>query len=232
MTDETPNNEATNNEGTAPEPTWWIDDKTPGSGDRPAWLESKFKNVAHLAESYKEMEKRVGYVPEEYDLSKSRYLDPDYVPFQELKELAKEKRVPQEVMDKMLESIDKYMDEFSINETEEVQKLGDNAKDRLTTLNNWAKANLSQESFEALTGSVRTAEALKALEELRGKMMENNTAVPNGNEDSQSNGVTLEQVQAELTTNLQKYKEDPKYRAELQQRMELASKGSSYVEKR
>lgn len=230
MTDETPNNEETTTPAT--EPTWWIAEGLPGSGDRPEWLESKFKNVAHLAESYKELEKRVGYVPEEYDLNKSKYLDPDYAPFQELKDLAKEKRVPKEVMDKMMDSIDKYMDEFSIDASEEVQKLGENAKERLTKLNNWAKANLSQESFDALTGSIRTAEGLKALEELRGRMMENNTTVPNGNEGSESNGVTLEQVRAELTTNLQKYKDDPKYRAELQQRMELASKGSDYVEKR
>lgn len=230
MTDETPNNEETIT--TPAEPSWWIADGVPGTGDRPEWLESKFKNVAHLAESYKELEKRVGYVPEDYDLNKSKYLDPDYAPFQELKELAKEKRVPKEVMDKMLESIDKYMDEFSVDANEEVQKLGDNAKERLTKLNNWAKANLSQESFDALTGSIRTAEGLKALEELRGRMMENNTTVPNGNEGSESNGITLQQVRDELTTNLEKYKTDPKYRAELQQRMELASKGSDYVEKR
>src|SRR5258706_8354397 len=141
------------NNQTAEAPKWYIDDGVPGSGERPSWLNEKFKSTADLAKSYHELEKKVGTVPDDYDFSKSKYLDPDYVPFHELKQIAKEKRVPQEVIDKMLESVDKYMDEFSTNDKEEIDKLGPNALDRLTTLNNWAKANLSQDSFEALTGN-------------------------------------------------------------------------------
>lgn len=215
------------------EPSWWITDGVPGVGARPDWLEPKFKNVAHLAESYKEMEKRVGHVPEEYDLSHSKYIDPDYEPFQELKALAKDKRVPKEVMDKMIDSVDKYMDEFSTNFEEEVAKLGDNAKERITTLNNWAKANFSEESFKALTGSLRTAEGIKAMEEIRGKTMSNNTVVPNGNDGSANSTPSVEDVTTELTNNLQKYKDDPKYRKDLQARMELASRGNpNFIEKR
>jgi len=214
------------------EPKWWIDDKTPGVGDRPDWLGQNFKNAAHLAESYKELEKKLGYVPDDYDLSKSKFIDDAYEPFQELKALAKEKRVPREVMDKMVESFDKYLDEFSNNDEEEMTKFGDNAKERLTTLNNWAKANLSQASFDALTGTLRTADSLKALEEIRGKMMSTNTVVPGGNETALTNQPTLEDVTAEMTKNLQQYKTDPKYRAELQGRLALAAKGNtSFVDK-
>ena len=92
-------------------------------GERPIGCQINIKTVADLARSNSELEKRLGVVPDEYDFKKSKYLDPDYVPFQELRQVAKDKRVPQEVMDKMLESVDKYMDEFSIDYKEEIKKL-------------------------------------------------------------------------------------------------------------
>src|SRR6202453_4584922 len=105
--------------------------------------------------------------PEEYDLSKSRYLDKDYTPIQEFLALAKDKRVPKDVVDKMVESIDKYMDEFAVDYEQEAKNLGENAKERLNVLDNWAKANLSKDSYEALTKNLKTANSIKALEELR-----------------------------------------------------------------
>jgi len=218
---------------TPPEaPTWFIDEGVPGVGARPAWLNEKFKTVADLGKSYSELEKKVGTAPEDYDFSKSKYIDPDYVPFQELKQIAKDKRVPQDVMDKMLESFDKYMDEFSINPDEEMQKLGENAKDRITTLDNWAKANLSKDSYEALTSNLRNADSIKALEELRGKMMSNTPQVPNGNDAGVHNTATLDDIKLELSNNLEKYKSDPNYRKDLQARLEVAAKNApGYIDK-
>lgn len=229
MTDEvTPN---TGEPPVTPQANWWIDENMPGSGDRPTWLNEKFKSVADLAQSYSELEKRVGTAPDDYDMSKSKYIDSEYAPFQELKELAKSKRVPAEVMDKMLESVDKYLDEFSIDYKEEFKKLGDNAKERLETLDNWAKANLSPESFEALTSNMKSADTIKALEEIRNKMMSNGVVVPSGNESSANTTYTVADLQEEMTANIDKYKTDPKYRAEMARKIELAAKTSGYVDK-
>lgn len=213
-------------------PSWFIDEGVPGVGDRPSWLHEKFKTTADLAKSYHELEKKVGTVPDDYDFSKSKYLDPDYVPFHELKQVAKDKRVPQEVIDKMLESVDKYMDEFSIDDNEEIKKLGDNAQERLTTLNNWAKANLTQDSYDALTNNLRSAESVRALEELRNKFMSTATQVPNGNDGATHNTATLDDIKLELSNNLAKYKSDPVYRKDLQSRLEVASKNAGgYIDK-
>src|SRR5690606_2547942 len=127
---------------------------------------------------------------------------------------------PQEVMDKMLESVDKYMDEFSIDHTEEIKKLGDNATERLKTLDNWAQANLTKESYEALTSNLRNAESIKALEELRTRMMSNTPQVPSGNDGAVHNSATLDDIKIELSNNLEKYKSDPKYRDDIRGRME------------
>ena len=240
MSQDSPNTEvdAPTSDTTAPAtevipPSWYLEEGKPGVGDRPAWLSEKFKSAADLAKSHSELEKKLGTAPDQYDFSKSKFIDPDYVPFQEFASLAKDKRVPQEVVDKFLDSLDKYMDEFSIDYKEETKKLGDNAKDRLVTLDNWAKANLSQGSYDALTSNLKTADAIKALEELRGRMMSNTTMVPNGNENATSNIATLEEVRAELSVpaNLVKYETDPKWRKEFQIRLELAAKNSAYIDK-
>lgn len=213
------------------EPSWFIDENLPGVGDRPSWLPEKFKTVADLSKSYSELEKRVGVPPENYDFTKSKFLDADYAPFQELQTLAKEKRVPQEFIDGMLSSIDKYMDEFTVDMNEEMKKLGENGQERVKTLDNWAKANLSQNAYEALTGSLTNAESIKALEELRGRMMSDTTQIPNDN-GTVASAASLDDVKMELSNNLQKYKTDDAYRKDIQRRLEVAARNApGYVDK-
>jgi hypothetical protein len=212
-------------------PAWYIDEGIAGEGSRPSWLPDKYKTVAAMAKHTSELEKRLGTVPESYDITKSRFIDPDYIPFQDLLNTAKDKRVPQEFIDKMIESVDKYVDEFRIDTAEELKRLGDNAKERVQILDNWAKANLSKESYDGLVNSLNNAEAIKALEELRGKMMSNTPQVPNNLGNVNSNQ-SLDELKMELSSNLQKYKDDPKYRADISKRLEMAAKNTpGYVDK-
>ena len=212
---------------TPPAPTWFIDEGRPGEGERPQWLSDKFKTAADLGKSYAELEKKFGQVPDEYDISGSKFIDHEYAPFQEFLKLAKEKRVPKDVVDKMVDSFDKYMDEFTIDYEEEAKKLGADAPERLKVLDNWAKANLSEESYHALTSNLKNANAIKALEELRGKMMSNTVLVPGGNDAASTNVETLDDVRTDLNNNLTKYKTDVVYRKDIQGRLERASKNSN-----
>lgn len=212
--------------------SWFIDEGIPGVGNRPDWLPDKFKSAADLARSYSELERKFGTPAQDYDFSKSKFMDPDYAPFQELRQAAKDKRVPVEFLDKMVESLDKYVDEFSTDYEAELKKLGDNAKDRVTVLDNWAKANLSKDSYEALTSNLKSADAIKALEELRGKMMNSNPMVPPGNESASHNAASLDDIKKELELNLEKYKTDQAYRKDITARLEVAAKNApGYVDK-
>lgn len=223
MTDENQNAENQN--------PWFIEEGRPGSGNRPGWLPDKFKSVADMARSNAELERKLGTVPENYDFAKSKFLDPNYAPFQDLQSFGKEKRVPQEFIDKMLESVDKYMGEFSIDPNEEMKKLGDNARERVVTLDNWAKANLSKDGYEALTGSITNAESIRALEELRGKMMSSTPQIPNDN-GSINASASLADIKTELSNNLEKYKTDESYRKDLQKRLEVAARNTpGFVDK-
>lgn len=219
-------------EEAAPEPSWWWDEGIPGTGEKPEWYSDKYKSVAEKARAHSELEKRLGSAPNEYDLSKGeKWIEPDYVPFQEMLDLAKSKHVSQEVMDKMLDSVGRYLDEFSPNYAEEKTKLGEKAEERLQTIDNWAKANFSKETYEALTDNLRTADAVKAIEEVRNKMNSSATTIPNANSDSNTTAPTMQEIQSEMNNNLAKYKTDPAYRAQLQAKMEMAAKSSGYSDK-
>jgi hypothetical protein len=49
---------------------------------------------------------------------------------------------------------------------QEEQKLGDNAKDRIESVDLWSKKHLSEQGYEAITNLAQTAEGIKALEEI------------------------------------------------------------------
>ena len=223
------NTTATNTEGTAQpqETSWYWDENTPGIGERPTYLPEKYKTVADVAKAQRELESRLGSAPNEYDFSQgSSWLEPDYEPFQEMAEYAKSKHVPQDVMDKFLGSVGKYLDEFKTDINEEKTKLGENATERLQILNNWAKSNLSEKSFQSLSAGMRTADAIEALEEIRNKMLSSNTIIPNGNAAVTQAGMTLEEYRSELNANYSKYKNDSFYRKEMERKLEvLMSRG-------
>lgn len=210
-------------EQTPPEnaPSWWWDANTPGVGDRPDFLPEKYKTVADVAKAQRELEKRLGQAPEKYDFSKGQgWIEEDYEPFQEMAEYAKSRHVPQDVMDKMLETVGLYLDEFKTDIGEEKAKLGEKATERLQVLNNWAKSNLSEKAFQVLSSTMRTAEAIEALEEIRNKMLGEKTMIPGGNESSTPTGMTREEYSSELQSNYEKYKNDENYRKEMMKKLE------------
>jgi hypothetical protein len=114
---------------------------------------------------------------------------------------------------------------------EEFTKLGENAKERITVLDNWAKANLSKDSYEGLTSQLNNASSIKALEELRGKMMSNVAQVP-GNNGQVPSTASVDDLKMELVQNISKYKTDEKYQKDYRQRLEVAVKNTpGYIDK-
>lgn len=198
---------------------------------RPDWLPEKFKAPEDMVKSYNSLEQRMGSAPKEYDMAKSEsWLDPSYEGFSDMMALAKEKGVSQEVMDSMLEKTGEYIHSFSGSMEKEREKLGEKADERIEVINNWAKANLSEDSFYALTESMNTAAAVTALEELRSKVLDNNTQVPNGNISPEASKDSLEDIQSEMNSNIERYKTDRAYRSEILAKMERLQHGG-YIDK-
>jgi hypothetical protein len=198
---------------------------------RPEWLPEKFKTPVEMATAYSELEKKFSAPPENYDLTKSKFLDGEHEAVKELAQFAKSNRVPAAVMDKFQESVDKYFSEFQRDPAKELEKLGADGKARMDKLDGFVKAHLDEPQYKALMSNLNTAESVIALENLRNKFMSDTTTVPNGNAGSSDAGSTMEELQAELNQNLDKYQADPKYRKDLQGRMEQV-KNKQFVDKR
>jgi len=213
-------------------PSWMWDENTAGAGDRPEWLPEKFKTVADGIKSYNELEKVLGSSPKEYSFEKAGdWLESDHPAMKKMTEFAKSKHVSQDVFDVMLGSTAEYLNEFSVNAEQEKAALGENAEERLELINNWAKSNLSEDSFYALTGNLNTAQSVMAIEEIRNLMIGDNTMIPSSNDSSQSNADSMEDIQSEMNANFDKYKTDTKYRREIASRIEKISKQSGFIDK-
>jgi hypothetical protein len=219
-------------------PSWHIDENTPGVGDRPEWLPEKFKTVKDAMGSLSQLEKKMGTAPvDEYDFGDYKEtFDPEHAAFKELSEFYKEKRVPQDVFEKTLQAIDKYGSSFVPDFAAEKASLGEGADKRIEILGNWIDSNLSKDAAAALkplTQEYGTASSIKALEEIRGKLMSNNPSIPNGAEGDSADQETVAQLREELSdpANFKRYKEDIKYRNSYTARVNKASKNSNYVDK-
>ena len=220
-------------------PKWWIDEGVPGVGDRPQWLPDKYKNVKEAVNSGLELEKKLGTAPvTDYDFGEyGEHFDKEHEAFKELQAFAKDKRVPQEVVSKMLESFTKYGQSLIPNADAEKAKLGPDADKQLDILNNWAKSNLSAEAADALFDSMQSAGSVKAMMEIRAKMIgTTNPSIPNGAEQQAGSVETVADLAKELSvpTNFEKYKTDELYRADWKRRNEAATSragGAGYVSK-
>lgn len=222
----------TNTEDTSQEPSWWLDESTPGPGQRPEWLPERFKRLSDVVKSYQELDKKLKTeVPDQYDFGDyEQFFDPNHQAFQNLSEFAKQNRVPQEVFSKTLEAFQQYAQDFAPNPEQIKAKLGDNADKRIELLNNWAQSNLSEQAAQALYDNMTSAETILALEEIRQKMMSNQN-IPNGSDNNTTTHYTVDEVQKEIEENFQRYKTDSKYRTEMRQKMELAKKDSYFIDK-
>ena len=200
---------------------WFWDDGMPGQGERPDFLNPKYKTIAEQAKAHRELEGRLGQAPSEYDFTKGKeWVEPNFDHVKEMANYAKSKHVPQDVMDKVLETVNVVINKGKIDPVAERAKLGANVDDRLNLVNNWAKSNFSEKTYDALNNSLKTADGIIALEEMRAKMLNSSTTVPNSNVGAESTGYTMEQYRAELQSNYTRYKNDPAYRKEMEKKLE------------
>ncbi len=156
---------------------WYFDENVAGDGERPEWLQEKYKSVAEQAKAYNEAQKRLGAfkgAPDEYDLTledmpdvKLEKDDPILDDF--LKE-AKENNVSQDYVTKMLNTYVKAIKMNNPDPKKELEKLGPNGKQDIQTLGKWAKNHLSNDEVDVFKKMINTADSVRVLQKLRGIM--------------------------------------------------------------
>lgn len=152
-------------------------------------------NLEALASSYNSLEKKLGSrtdelskqiredlekekassVPENYELNVGELPEnvtidvSDEMPIvQWWKETAKSNGFTQEQFDSGVKMFVENAIGSLPDVNEEMQKLGDNSKERVEAVELWSKKNLSPESYSAFSNLASTAEGIQAIEEIMG----------------------------------------------------------------
>ena len=203
-----------------PAAEWWIDDGVPGRNSKPDYLMEKYGyNMAKQAKGCKEAQKLLGTIkpaPEDYDFGEQQ-IDKDNQYIKDLISVAKENKIQQDAFSKIINNFVEYDKSRQPSIDDELKKLGTDGKQRINTIVNWAKNNLTQEASSALERLPVNAEVVKMLDEVRQKSINNLAKIP---QDTQTNDVreTKEDIEADLLRDYTKYNVDPKLRAEYKMR--------------
>jgi len=210
--------------GTA-EPIWYIDDKTPGQGERPDWMPSQFKRASDIGKSYTELQKKLGGftgAPEKYDFTSLEIDETDPI-VQMIAEVGKEKGMNQDTVNTLLGrmiSLEEAQKAMTIDE--EIKKLGPDGERILNEYKNWQKDYFKPEETEVVSSWIKTADDLKVFNRIMSNT--NMSAVPTTQSMAMANNYeTISSLKAELVTNVDRYDTDPAYRKEWSTRMHRAA---------
>lgn len=219
---------AATTEPSATEPSWFIDDKTPGAGERPDWMPSKYKRASDVGKAYSELERKLGGftgAPEKYDFSTLEIDEADPI-VQMIAEVGKEKGMNQETVNTLLgRMISLEEAQKSMNIEQEVKKLGPDGERQLNEYKNWQKDYFKPEESEVVSSWIRTADDLKVFNRIMSNT--NMSAVPTTQSMAMANNYeTVDTLKTELIKNIERYDKDPAYRKEWSTRMHRAAQRS------
>ncbi len=170
-----------------------------GVGDTPEFFDAKrFKSVSDQAKSYLELEKKFGSFK---GSPKDGYNLPDGVEKDDalvemLTEFATESNMSQDGFDKAFDMlVAQSSASESANQEVELAKLGDNAPQRIKTVEGYLKNNLPAEEYDRLKGAVNTADAVELIEKLIHVAAPPKLPIDGGEHPE---GLTMSDIEAEM----------------------------------
>ena len=203
---------------------WYFDDGVPGVGERPSYLEPKYTSLAQQARAYAEARKELGTLasqlgpaPDSYDISAyTESIESDHPSVQNFLSYAKEKRLPQDVVSKAVETLSEYEKSYQIDET-----LAPEHEKKRETLDTWAKNTMTKESQEVFNVIPKTSQVIDMLDEIRQSQYRSKTQPPHGfNSSAPAAPLTEKQVRQEMHANKDRYMNDANYRDEIRAKLE------------
>ena len=209
--------------------------------EKPDFLEDKFWDpkegvkVEDLNNSYKELQKQFSMgkhkAPKEYDLNVFEGIDVEEDPLaQEFLSWANANKPSQEAFDQLVgkfrELADQQEEESSINVEEETSKLGPNAPQIINGIKQWgqglvSKGVWSEDDFEEFKVFAATASGINALNKVRKYYGEQQIPVATVEMDGMPSQDELYEMVADP-----KYKSDPSFRRQVEQKFAQAFPGS------
>lgn len=206
---------------------WYFDEGVPGVGNKPEYLDPKYKTLAEQAKAYKEVRKAMGALkgaPEEYDFgSHKEYIDSSNPKIQDFIKYAKENKFEQEAFSKIIETFVDYSKSKEPNLDEEIAKLGPQGAQKIETIKRWAENNFSQKALDAIGKFATNADAVEFLDELRQYQSHVDSQPPGNDAPAQDfKPLTRSDVENEMKQNYKQYTQDPVYRAKITKMFEQA----------
>ena len=157
-------------EPTLGEGEYFLSDNVKGVGDMPEWYKAdKYKSVAEQAKAYTELEKKFGGftgAPKDgYSIVEG--VEQDDALWQELVSFGEKTNMSQSALNdawQILSAQEQAVEEVSVEM--EMQKLGDNAVERIKVVEQYMKNNLDADTYEELRYAVNSAESVQLIEAL------------------------------------------------------------------
>lgn len=211
--------EATQEQST--EPDWWYDEGMPGKGPRPDYLKEKYGYVqAKQAKAYEDAEKRLGGLkaaPDEYSFEEfQENIDRDNDTIKNFISFAKENKLQQDQFNKILKTFVDYDKSRQPKVDDEIAKLGQDGMQKVNTVTNWIKNNLTPQAQKALEKLPVRAEVVQMLDELRQLHTNTLSKVPHDTQKNESFApITRDGIEDEMLANYKRYQTDRKYRDEI-----------------
>lgn len=202
-----------------------------GNGEKPDWLNGRYKSVADQAKAYTELEKRFGEfkgAPKEgYQLDTIEGLEKDSPLLQQFSKTFAELNLSQSGFERVVnEFVSTHASIAKASAAEEMKKLGPQGQQMIKETNQWIQNNFPPDVVKAIQGWVMTAEDIKALDMIRS--FQPISKIPNASDMSNTAIFeSLEQVKTEKNSNWTKYKDDANYRKNLDDRMAAAVRRSN-----
>ena len=147
---------------------YFLADGIKGTGDAPEWLNTeKYKSVAEQAKGYAELSKRFGGFK---GAPKDGYTPPEGVEaddalYQELEAFATKTNMNGDAFQEaweLLSTQGEVAEEY--NQEVELSKLGDNAQERIKTVEGFMKNNLDADTYEQARSLVTNADTIELVE--------------------------------------------------------------------
>jgi len=163
--------------------SWRFDESTVGTGDKPEWFkDSKYQSVADQAKAYTELEGRFGGFtgsPEEYTINDGVDYDADSPLFSKLQEIGKANNMSNDMFNNLISMYNESQDSaYEEAQAAELEALGSGAETRITSINDWSKANMPPELQDTFMDNLRTADDVRAVEHLINMTKEQRVASP------------------------------------------------------
>lgn len=140
-----------------------------GIGEVPEWYNPKYGSVAEQAKGYSELEKKFGGftgAPKD-GYAAPEGIEPDDALLSELQEFATKTNMSQDAFSEAWELLSAQAGAVEeVSHEQEMAKLGDNAQQRIKTVEGFLKNNLDAEAYEKVSQKVTNADAIELIEEI------------------------------------------------------------------